>query len=53
MEKGGGKVGNKGGRNSRKKWTKDGGGGGGGGDRSNDNSNHGNGSIQIMGNKWM
>ena len=49
MEKGGGKGGNKGGENSRKKWTK----GGGGGYGNNDNSNHGNGSFHIMGNKWM
>ena len=51
MEKGGGKGGNKGGGNSRKKWTKDG--GGGGGYRRNNNSNHGNGGVQMMGNKWM
>ena len=53
MENGGGKGGNKGGGNSRKKWTKDGGGGGGGGYQSNYNSNHGNGGVQMMGNKWM
>ena len=53
MEKGGGKGGNKGGSNIRKKWTKDGGGGGGGGYQSNDNSNHGNGGVHMMGNKWM
>ena len=51
MKKGGGKGGNKGGGNSRKKCTKDR--GGGGGYQNNDNSNHGNGGVQMMGNKWM
>ena len=51
MEKRGGKGGNKGGGNSRKKWSKDG--GGCGGHENNDNSNHGNGGVQMMGNKWM
>ena len=53
MEKGVGKEGNKGGGNSRKKWTKDGGGGGSGGNQNNDNSNYGNGGVQMMVNKWM
>ena len=53
MEKGGGKVGNKEGGNIRKKWTKDSDGGGGGGYQINNNSNHGNGIVQMMGNKWM
>ena len=51
MEKGGGKGGNKGGVNLRKKWTKDG--YGGGGYQKNDNSNHGNVGVQMMGNNWM
>ena len=51
MEKGGGKGVNKGGGNSRKKWNKYG--GGYGGYRNNDNSNHGNSGVQMMGNKWM
>ena len=51
MEKVGGKGVNKRGRNSRKKWSKDG--DGGNGYQINDNSNHGNGGVQMMGNKWM
>ena len=51
MEKGGGKGVNNGGGNSSKKWSKDG--GGGGGYQNNDNSNNGNGSVQMMGRKWM
>ena len=51
MDKGVGKGGNKGGGNSRKKCSKDG--GGGNSYRSNDNSNHCNGGVQMMGNKWM
>ena len=51
MEKGGGKGGNKGGGNIRKKWTKDG--YGGGGYQNNDNSNHGNVGVQMMGKKWI
>ena len=43
MEKGGGKGGNKGGVNSRKKWSKDG--GVGNSYLSNDNSNHCNGGV--------
>ena len=49
LEKVGGKGGNKRGRNSRKKWSKDG--GGGNGYRINDNSNHGYVGVQVMGNK--
>ena len=53
MQKGGRKGGNKGGGNRLKKWNKDGGGGGGGGDRRNDNPNHVNDGVCMMGNKWM
>ena len=50
-EKVGGKGGNKRGGNTHNKWSKDG--GGGKGYRINDNSNYGNGGVQMMGNKWM
>ena len=51
MDIGGRKGGNKGGDNTRKKWSKDG--GEGNGYQNNDNSNHGNGGVHMMENKWM